>query len=156
MDPLSEKLSGVIFKRDISQDMGEISIDADMLKVLAEVDGIRDVAAIAKNTGLSIIQLRKVLKQLYQHKLILRVKAEIPRADKSFFDFLETNLADVMGPMARVIIDDVVKEMGENRGFFPINRCEDLVKKIAAKLFVEDKKQVFLHVMEKKIEHLEG
>lgn len=151
MDLLSDKILGIIFKRNIGQDMGEISMDADMLKVLSVLDGSKDVAAVSRETQISPIELRKILQKLYNSKLILKAKENIPRADRAFFDFLESTLADVMGPMARVIISDTINEMGETPGFFPVNRCSELVNNIASKFPMEDKKTIFLESMRGKL-----
>ena len=154
MDLLSKKISKLIFKRNINRDMGQVSLDAHMLKVFAKIDGIKDAGTVASELGLSMIELKKVLSKLFKLNLILQGKKSVPTVKKDFFNFMESELADAIGPMARVVISDAVNELGEAINFFPINRSTELLEKISSKLFVEDKKRDFMRVMLKKLQSI--
>ena len=136
--------------------MGQVSLDAHMLKVFAKIDGIKDAGTVASELGLSMIELKKVLNKLFKINLILPVKKSVPSVKKDFFDFMEFELADAIGPMARVVISDAVNELGEAIDFFPINRSTELLEQISSKLFVEDKKKDFVKVMLKKLKSIDA
>lgn len=154
MDLLSKKISKLIFKRNINRDIEQISMDAYMLKVFAKIDGIKDAATVASELGLSMIELKNVLSKLFKLNLILKGKKSVPTVKKDFFDFMESELADAIGPMARVVISDVVNELGETIDLFPINRLTELLEKISSKLFVGDQKRDFVKVMLKNLESI--
>ena len=101
-----------------------------------------------------MIELKNVLSKLFKLNLILKGKKSVPTVKKDFFDFMESELADAIGPMARVVISDVVNELGETIDLFPINRLTELLEKISSKLFVGDQKRDFVKVMLKNLESI--
>ncbi len=151
MDILSEKITKLIFKKNIEQDIGEISLDSKMLKVLSALDGEKDIAAIAVELDIRIIDIKNVLSKLNKHKLILQVKQIGPTLGKDFFDFMESNLAEAMGPIAKMLIGDIVRDMGETIDAFPKDQAAELVRKISLKIFIDGKKQAFLMNMKSKL-----
>lgn len=151
MDIVSEKISKLVFKRNIDQDIGEISLDAQMLKVLSTLDGKKDVMTVASTLNMRIIELKSVLSKLFKHKLIIKVKKSEPVLDRGFFDFMESCLAEAMGPIAKVLIKDTVNDLGESMNAFPKSHAAELVRSISSKIFIEDKKQDFLRKMKPKL-----
>jgi|SaaInl8_200m_RNA_FD_contig_31_577632_length_423_multi_4_in_0_out_0_1 hypothetical protein len=71
--------------------------------------------------------------------------------EKEFLDYLKTQLSQVMGPLAEVIIKDEIREMGEELSKIPHHRAADLVFFIAQKIPREEKKKIFLETMIKRL-----
>lgn len=72
--------------------------------------------------------------------------------DQSFFDFLQRQLTFAIGPMAEVIIHEVVEDLGYDFIYFPSKEAATLVDFISREILREDKKETFKVVMQKKIE----
>ncbi|MBW1847184.1 MAG: hypothetical protein JRJ27_08605 [Deltaproteobacteria bacterium] len=53
MDILSGEISSMIFERVVKHDIGDFSLDSQMLSVVTELDGKKSLGIIAKKTGFS-------------------------------------------------------------------------------------------------------
>lgn len=124
-----------------------MSLSAVMLEVLKELDGVKDTLSVSRSLQMRMNTLRDVLRSLYELKLIERVEARWEAVDRGFFKILEARLADITGPMASVLIRDEIGKMGEEPGMFPKNRTDELIQRLASKIFVEGKRDAFLKAM---------
>lgn len=52
-------------------------------------------------------------------------------ASPDFFDQFEQNLTTIMGPMAAIIVDEAIENMGEVRDSFPKSRIVELIEKVS-------------------------
>lgn len=64
-----------------------------------------------------------------------------------FFSTVETELAKVMGPIASIIVDDKVAELGGSRESFPKDRTRALVRAIAEEIPDGDERASFVETM---------
>jgi hypothetical protein len=141
----SQKISDLVFKANLKQDMGEFSLDMQMLKVLSDLDGIKSVAAVAQSLQMDLMEVKSILSRLYKLNLILQVpKIAGTTLKKDFFDALASGLGAAIGPMAKVVLRDTVKSMGEDPARFPRGRAAELVDRIAEKIVFPEKKSAFL------------
>ena len=147
MDFLSQDIPRLVFRASIRRDMGQVSLSASMLDVLRELDGKKPVLAVSRSLQIPMSTLREILSHLHRMNLIQVVQGLREVVDRGFFQQLESRLADVMGPMAGVLIRDEVETMGEEAARFPKERTGELIDRLAAKIFVESKKQAFLSSM---------
>jgi hypothetical protein len=51
-----------------------------------------------------------------------------------FFPFVENALKKLMGPIAPIIIDDIVAETGESKESFPLEMVDKLLESIVAEI----------------------
>jgi hypothetical protein len=72
--------------------------------------------------------------------------------DQSFVTFLQRQLTLAIGPMAEIIIQEVVEDLGYDLFYFPSNEAATLVDFISREILREKNKEVFKAVMYKKIE----
>lgn len=151
MDISSDEISFMVFRRVTREDAGEFSLDGQMLSVLMELDGKKNVAVVAKNGGLSMGIIRRVVSKLSELKLIEPVEAAISRLDSDFFSFLKSQLAMAIGPIAEVIIEDVVIDLGHSLSRFPSYRAAELVDLISREIQKEEKRNSFKQNMLSKI-----
>lgn len=147
MDFLSEDISRFVFRASIRRDMGQMSLSASMLNVLRELDGKKPVMAVSRSLQIPMSALREILSHLHSLNLIEPVQGTREAVDRAFFQHLENRLADVMGPMAGLLIRDEIENMGEEAARFPKSRTAELIDRLATKIFVESKKQAFLSSM---------
>lgn len=154
MEMMSQKILNMVFKRNVPDDMGDYEVDFQMLKVLGEMDGIRDVATVSSRLGIPPIHLRPILTKLYRQRLIVPVASRTPpreRLSPDIFALMESELANMIGPVAAMVIHDCIRQMGEQRENFPAGRAAELVNAISAKIIVDTHKNQFIQLMRSKL-----
>jgi len=151
MDISSGEISFMVFRRVSRDDAGEFSLDGQMLGVLMELDGRKSVSVVAKNAALSMGVMRRAVSKLLELNLIEPVEEAISRLDEDFFDYLKSQLALAIGPIAEVIIEDVVADLGHSLSQFPSYRAAELIDLISREIQREEKRNSFKQNMLNKI-----
>ena len=147
----SANLSSMVFKGVVKGNIGQLSLDGRMLSVLMELDGKKDLASVARSLQMTGAMLKKVIKHLYQKKLIIRIEKAIPFIDRDFFDFLQAQLSRAVGPIAEILIEDEIEEISDNPTGIPSDLAAELVELLARQIPREEKKLQFQKVMIEKI-----
>lgn len=151
MNVLSGELSGMVFRRVVRKDMGEFSFDSHMLSVLMEMDGRQKIGSVAEKTGLSLADLREIVSKLLGLKLIEPAQAAVKMLDEDFLDTLSAEMSLAVGPIAEVIIEDAVVDLGLNPTQVPSHRAAELVELLAREIQRDEKKTEFKQNMIRKI-----
>jgi hypothetical protein len=151
MEISSGEISFMVFRCVSRDDAGQFSLDGQMLSVLMELDGRKNVAVVAKNTALSMSVIRRVVSELFELNLIEPVEEAVSILDKDFFDYLKSQLAIAIGPIAEVIIEDVVIDLGHSLSQFPSYRAAELIDLISREIQREEKRNSFKQHMLSKI-----
>jgi hypothetical protein len=151
MDISSGDISALVFRRVVRDDLGEFSLDGQMFSVLMELDGKRNLGAIARKTGQDMARLRGVISRLLEHNLIEPVEAAISTLDNDFFQHLSSELSLALGPIADVLIDDAISDLGLTRDRFPSHRAAELIDLLARQIQREQKMAAFTQSMINKI-----
>ena len=151
MDLSSGGISEVIFKTAVGQELGNFSLDSNMLSVLMTLDGRRSVGEVAVQSGLKMSTMRDVLSKLLQLKLIEAIEKKTPVLDDDFLTHLEDQFSLAIGPIAGIIIEDEMKALGYSQSAFPGNRAAELIDILAREIQRDEKKSEFKQTMVKKI-----
>ena len=151
MDLSSGGISDIIFRAAVGEDLGNFSLDSNMLSVLMALDGRKSVKEVAVQSGLTNDAIRDVLSKLLQLKLVEAVENKIPILDEDFLVYLEDQFSLAIGPIAGVIIEDEMKAMGYSQNAFPGNRAAELIDILAREIQRNEKKSQFKQAMVKKI-----
>jgi len=79
-------------------------------------------------------------------------------ADQQFFSILEHHFTKGMGPLAEIVIEDEIRDMGEVPQSFPCCRAADLIRFLSYHIPHRDNRIRFLTVMSREIQkrHMEG
>ncbi|MGD8881588.1 MAG: hypothetical protein PVI82_06850, partial [Desulfobacterales bacterium] len=88
------------YRKVIRKDNNEISLDADMIRLLIAIDETKSLYQIADEVGMEEVTLKKNLSKLLEQGLIEPVKKDLPVMDKIFLQALKINLSRSIGPMA--------------------------------------------------------
>jgi hypothetical protein len=80
------------------------------------------------------MDLKPTLAKLYRQKLIQPVNPAVRPLSAAFFSDLETILANAIGPIARIVLEDCINQLGSHRNHFPSTKASQLAKQIAAKI----------------------
>ena len=151
MDISSSEISAMVFRRVVREDIEKFPLDHRTLNVFVELDGKSPLSMIAQKAGLNMSTMREVIARLIENGLVEKVDQEIVTLDKDFFDYLADHLSLAVGPIADVLIEDEVQNLGFELSQFPGHRVAELVDNLAREIRREEKKAVFLKEMATKI-----
>jgi hypothetical protein len=151
MDISSGDISALVFRRVIREDTAEYSFDAQMLALFMELDGKKSLALISRKTGLKMSALREAAGKLLKLKLIEQVAEAIAAVDEDFMDTLKRQLSLAIGPLAQILIEDAVNDLGQSVARFPTRRAPELVESLSREIQREEKRTAFKQAMVRKI-----
>lgn len=151
MDLSSAGISTMVFKRLLRDDLGDFSLDQKMLTVFMELDGQKNLGAVARKAGLNMSSMREVISKLLQLKLIEKVEEKILFLDNDFIEFLYGQYSLAVGPIAQVLIEDEIRDLGFTVSQFPTQRVAELVDRLSREIRRDEKKSDFRRNMINKI-----
>ena len=151
MENLNGDVSRMVFKTVSRDDLGEFSLDGQMLKVIVELDGQKDLAGVARKLNMDIGTLRNVVSRLLELGLIEIREDALPVLDSEFLDFLKKRLYEATGPIAEALLEDVADELGTAVEEIPYYRAAELVDYISLEIPDEGKKLAFKQAMLQKL-----
>ena len=143
MDVLSGNILSMIFKQVVTGGMGDITLDSGLLNVFMELDGKKNLGMIAQKTGLNMGEIRDAISRLLKMKLVESSTENILMVDGDFLNFLNGQLSLAVGPIAEVLIEDEIVNMGHGIANFPASKAAELVEMIAMTIEHEEKRSVF-------------
>jgi DNA-binding MarR family transcriptional regulator len=120
-----------------------VTVDASDWRILSRMDGRTSIAVIADELGVEEADLVRQLVRLkgaglFELEIVEQQRKEATAqrqlAGPQFFQALTSAVADAMGPLAEVIIDDAVEEMGCTRATLPREAVSHLCERIAAEI----------------------
>lgn len=135
--------SHLYFKKVIRKDDEQVSLDANMIRLLLVIDEHRNLNQIAEAVQMDAITLKQALALLLKRGLIEPVRKDIPRLDRMFYDALRINLSKAIGPIAEIIIEDAADEIGLNLQSIPVDQAAELITSISYEIPEEDSRIVF-------------
>ncbi len=141
----------VIYKLSTTAPPGEVSLKPESWRILAQVNGERSIAEIAQAIGMDEATAAQVALLLFQAGVleISRGVVAPPRLTVNgvFFDQVTHQLATAIGPLAEIVIDEEIENLGESRKEFPRDRIPDLVERVSQAIPDEAKRIKFQQVM---------
>ncbi len=138
--PRSDQVD-LYFRKVIRKDSDEISLDADMIRLLIAIDENKSLYQIAEEVDMQATTLKTTLSKLLEQGLIEPVKKDIPYLDRLFLEALRINLSKVIGPMAEILIEDVVEDMNLKASEIPANQAAELINNLSLEI-PEDKNRI--------------
>ena len=122
------------FKKNDSTDVGNVSLDADMLKLLLAIDARLPLSEVAKRAGISTASLRGTVAKLFQLKLIRPSKPRAPAIGSGFIAGLKTNMVKAIGPLGEFVVQDTLGEAGYSESDLPVNMAADIILKLSMEI----------------------
>ena len=151
MDLSSGDISSMIFRRTAANDLGDFSLNRRTLNVYMELNGEATLGQVAQKSGLNLGTMRELISNLLHLGLIEKVQTDIVVLDGDFYRFLLSQLALATGPIAGVLIEDEIHDMGYEVDQFPGYRVMELIDRLGAQIRREEKKTIFIKNMTDKI-----
>lgn len=131
------------YRKVIRKDSDQISLDADMIRLLIAIDENKSLYQIADEVEMNAVTLKKNLSKLLDQRLIEPVKKDLPVLDKIFLQALKINLSKVIGPMAEILIEEVVSEMELTSPEIPVHQAAELITILSHEILDEGKRIEF-------------
>ena len=128
----------IVFRLSSKRAPDEVKLKHDSWSVLSQIDGKKTVADISNELKMGEYDTARNLYSLFSSGLIEVATAPQRKAKKvvdgGFFELVEKELAVIIGPVAPVILDEEIKDMGEERSSFPAERVSILVEKVSREI----------------------
>ena len=131
------------YRKVIRKDSDQISLDADMIRLLIAIDENKSLYQIAEEVEMEPATLKKNLSKLLDQGLIEPVRKELPVLDKIFLQALKINLSKSIGPMAEILIEEVVSEMELTHPDIPVHQAAELIAVLSHEIPDEGKRIEF-------------
>ena len=130
--------SNIYYRKVIRADNDEISLDADMIRLLIAIDESKSLTQIAEEVDMSNTTFKNALSRLLKQGLIEPVQKDLLVLDKSFLEALRINLSKAIGPIAEILIADVAEEMDLDSSAIPVNQAAELITQLSLEVPEEE------------------
>ena len=122
------------FRKVIRKDSDEISLDADMIRLLIAIDENKSLYQIAEEVDMQATTLKTTLSKLLDQGLIEPLKRDISYLDHLFLEAMRINLSKAIGPIAEILIADVVEDMNLKASEIPTNQAAELINNLSLEI----------------------
>ncbi len=118
----------------------EISLTAAEWNILRHINGIDSIQDISAKVEMPILDIAKAFHKLYQAGLIEIMGESVGQQQKktgidpTIFSQIEKELAQIIGPLAPIVLDDSITDVGENRDSFPKDKLPDLIEMLSREI----------------------
>ena len=123
--------SDIYYRKVIRADNEKVSLDADTIRLLIAIDESKSLNQIADEVDLDNTSFRQALSKLLEQGLIAPVQKGIPLLDEYFLESLRINLSKAIGPMAEILIADVMEQMDLDSAGIPVNHAAELITQLS-------------------------
>jgi hypothetical protein len=134
MIDLSGDISNIIFKRTFSALKEKVTMSTMMLKLLMLLDGQTTLGMASQKMHISLAEMRPFITRLIEYGVIEAIQANIETLDSRFFGFLLGQLSRITGPIAKVMVEDALSDIGSDLSDFPKNRGVELIELLGHQL----------------------
>jgi hypothetical protein len=135
--------SNIFYRKVIRADNDEVSLDADMIRLLIAIDENKSLYQIADEVDMDNTTFKQALSKLLEQGLIEPVQKDIPVLDESFLESLRINLSRAIGPMAEILIAEAAEEMELDPAIIPVNRAAELIAHLSLEVPDEENQMQF-------------
>ncbi len=144
-------MSRVVFKMSNRDLPSEVTLTPQAWRVLAQCDGTRSVAEIAKNLGMDEAAVAQAAETLYRSGALQLAPGSAapprPAVSGAFFDQITNELARAIGPLAALTLEDEIAALGESRDTFPRDRIAELIERLGHSIRDDTRRLKFQQLM---------
>ena len=131
---------------------GDITLSANQFRLLALIDENKEIGLIAGEFGMDIADFKRYLKSLYQMGLIIPVvKKNTQQYSPDFLKELTAILTYHVGPVANIIMTDILSDMNIKDKKIAVNELGELLSKITDEIPDPSQKIDFNEMVEKNL-----
>ena len=139
-----------VFKLGGANEPSSVQLKSMEWAVLTQLDGKRSVREVSEVLAMDDLEIATIVDKLLSEGVIIEIKQTIaPQAflPPDFFDSMELNLVHLIGPVASIIIDDVLFDMNKERDQVEVEEAGTLVESVSAEIDDDTKKMQFQQSM---------
>ncbi len=140
-----------VFRLSLQKNQENKNINADQWNVLALCNGTKTISEIAESLIWDEFKTSKMILQLVQLGLLEKVEGQKPVKKKpvpeDFFLRVETELKQVIGPLAPFIISDKLNDLNETKDSLGQDQALSFVEKLGEEISNDSKKKEFVRIM---------
>ena len=140
-----------IFRLLAGASPGEVRLSSQEWSILAQVNGSRRVAEIARRLHLNDLEVAETLFKLSAAGLVEVCEhpegAAQPPVDGATLGRIRTAFARHMGPLAPLLMEEAIEGLGEDAEAFPRQRLAALIESLAEQIPDEAKRVQFQQAM---------
>jgi DNA-binding Lrp family transcriptional regulator len=144
----SDDISNTVFRRTLTSLQGQVAMSGRMLDLLILIDGHATVKEVSQKMNISPTQLHPLILKLKESGVIAETQADL---DPKFFGYLVARLSRIAGPIARMMVEEAVLELGEGTLRVPKNRGPELVERLGDQIPNPKQKAAFIQETLKKL-----
>jgi len=134
MEVTSKTGAGAYYRKRIRKDLQSVSLNADMIRLLLVIDERKSLHQISAEAEMDAAAFKRTLGSLLEQGLVEPVQRDTPPLDHTFLHAMRLNLSRVVGPMAEILIDDVMAEMGLNPSHIPVDQAAEIINRLALEI----------------------
>jgi hypothetical protein len=152
-DKLKEVIpsTNAVFRLSLQKSPENKNINADQWNVLALCNGTKTISEIAESLSWDEFKTSKIIFQLVQLALLEKVEDQKPVKKKpvseNFLPTVETELKRVIGPLAPLIVNDKLSDLGETKDSLGQDQALSFVEMLCEEISNDSKKKEFLRIM---------
>ena len=151
MDISTRELPGLFFRKVIRDEMGRVSLEPQMVRLLVTIDESKPIGTTARELGINLASLRETLQKLLRLGLVERVENTGAVLNGSFVAGLREQMARAVGPMGEVLIEETLDEMRLCISRIPAHLGAELIGNLARQIPREEKRIEFQKAMIQKV-----
>ncbi len=151
MRDLPKDISSVICQPSIDPDMNEIRVNGRMLQLLMTLDGKKTLAEIASRLGGSLADIKKTVVLLLDSGLIQIAGGSESLLSKDFFNFVTEKLARIVGPIAGLMVEDAIYDLGGKGQKIPKSKGVELIDIFSRQIPDDEQRAAFIQAMMEKL-----
>ncbi len=140
-----------VFRLSVQKGSENKNINADQWNVLALCNGTKTVSEIAEALNWDGFRASKTILQLTQLGMLERAGEHKPTKKKpvsdNFLVIVEAELRRVIGPMAPLIINDKLSDLGETKDSLGQDQASSFIERLSEEVSPDSKRKEFLRVM---------
>jgi hypothetical protein len=140
-----------IFRLSLQKNPENKNVNADQWNVLALCNGTKTILEIAESLTWDEFKTSKVIFQLVQLGLLEKAEDQKPIKKKlvseNFVPMVETELKKVIGPLASLILNDKLSDLGETKESLGQDQALSFIEKLSEDISNDSKKKEFLRIV---------
>jgi DNA-binding Lrp family transcriptional regulator len=115
-----------------------------MLDLLILLDGRNTIGEVSHKLNMSMSEMRPLLSKLQASGVIEETQTYL---EPQFFGYLVGSLSRIAGPIARMMVEDAVLDIGVDSGQVPKSRAGELIETLARQIPNQKQKTAFIQEM---------
>ena len=124
----------IYYRKVIRKDNEEVSLDADMIRLLIAIDESKSLYQLAEEVGMGHAAFKKTLSRLLDQGLIEPIHKDLALFDETFLQALKINLSKAIGPIAEILIEDAAEDLHLPRSGIAIHQAAELITHLSLEI----------------------